>query len=153
LDRIAWGWILVAPLLGLAGAGVDRVFPAGPEPAAARPERPAPAIAQDRTNAWAAFEYDASSVTGIKVGIIDDAPEPFGEFTAIGTTDYSGSIDVRVHAEQGFLWVTWLDGSEEVGWSVYDDGSEIWSSPDYESYALDDLASARERIQEAIVGQ
>ena len=40
-DRIAWGWILVAPLLGLAGAGVDRVLPAGSErPTAARPDKP-----------------------------------------------------------------------------------------------------------------
>ena len=40
LDRIAWGWILIAPLLGVAGAGLDLVVPAGSETVAARPEKP-----------------------------------------------------------------------------------------------------------------
>jgi hypothetical protein len=111
-----------------------------------------PAIVHDGTDTWVAFEHDLAGATGIKLGVIVDEPEPFGVFASIASTVYSGDLDLRVHSESGELWVTWVDSSDEVGWCVYDAGSGGWSVADYESYAQDDVPTARGRIRTDVVG-
>lgn len=111
-----------------------------------------PEIVHDGSNTYVAFEHDSVGVSGIKVGAISDEPEPFGLFVTVAETEYAGDLEVQLQAEQGALWMTWIDSASDVGWCVLDVGTETWSQPQYESYAADDVASARERIREGVLG-
>jgi hypothetical protein len=109
-----------------------------------------PAIAHDGSRAWIAYEFGAVGERSIAVGIINDDPDPIGQRAVVATTDRDAALDLLVHAETGRLWLTWIDGDVEVGWSWYEAETETWSLPAYENYAADDVESARQRIRDAV---
>jgi len=110
-----------------------------------------PAIVFDGTNAWVAFEFDDQTDTGIAVEMIVDDPDPIGVRVVVGTTDFGDTTAPMAHAEQGHLWVTWIDGESDVGWVEYDYASDTWSLSTTESYATDSVADARNRIRAIVV--
>ena len=110
-----------------------------------------PTIAYDGTSAWVAYKFDNQSNTDIAVSIVIDDPDPVGIRVVLATTGFTGDVAPIVHAEQGHLWVAWVDSATEVGWVEYDYGNETWSLSTYESYALDTDADARNRVRDTVV--
>ena len=88
----------------------------------------APAIVNDGTEVWIAYEYISGSDTGIAVAGGVNEPSPWPSRTVIDMTTYSGTIDVQIHGESAQLWVSWVDSTTHVGWSEYDSTTEAWSS-------------------------
>jgi hypothetical protein len=112
-----------------------------------------PEIVYDGTEFWVVFEFDDSSGdTGIGARGVSDDFEPFGQIFEIGLAETGGDVDSQVHFDSDSLWVTWLDSSLEVGWSVYDYANESWSLPDYESIVDGDVAAARSEIRSDVLG-
>jgi hypothetical protein len=111
-----------------------------------------PEIALDDTSVWVVFEARHSGGTDLVVtsGGMDD-PSPFPGLTVLGTSALSSGVDVLLHSESGHLWVSWIDDGDDVGWREYDYASESWLSAAYESYAQDDVSSARERIRDSVL--
>jgi hypothetical protein len=109
-----------------------------------------PRIAHDGTSPWVAYEHVLGEGTGIAVAPIIDGPDPITPVT-LGSTSYSGNVDVRVHAASGHLWVTWVDSASDVGWSRYDPGNEVWSGVERESYATDSVTAALARIEAEVL--
>lgn len=111
----------------------------------------APVAIHDGTRAWVAYECDAAEGSGVGVVAIIDEPDPIPTRSLVGTSTHAGPLDVRLEAEGGHLWVSWIDGPSDLGWSEYDAASETWSVPLYESYAADDVAAARERVRDEVL--
>lgn len=111
-----------------------------------------PEIVHDGTDTWVVFEFDDSGDTGIGVLAIVDEPAPMGSRKKLATAIYTGSVDARIHYESSHLWVSWVDDSDDVGWSEWDYTSESWSSTDYEDYSADSVSDARGRIRTDILG-
>jgi hypothetical protein len=109
-----------------------------------------PTIAHDGTDAWVAYEFDDQSSTGIAVAITVDDPDPVGIRTVLATSEFSGAVDVAIHAAQGRLWTTWVDSATAVAWAEYDYASDTWGLPAFESYALDTVEDALDRIRSAV---
>jgi len=99
-----------------------------------------------------AFEFDEQADTGIAVEMVTDDPDPVGTRVVVGTTDFDDTTAPMAHAEQEHLWVTWIDGTSDVGWAEYDYASETWSLSTLESYATDAVSDARDRIRDIVVG-
>jgi hypothetical protein len=110
-----------------------------------------PFIVHDGSQTWVVYEEDDAAGTDIIVAVITDEPDPI-EIRTVATTDHDGAVDVMAHTDSGQLWVTWIDSSTEVGWSKYDEATETWSLPVYESYASDHVTAARLRIRETVLG-
>ena len=111
-----------------------------------------PEIVHDGSDPWVAFTEESSTETRIKVGAIQDEPDPFGVIAEIASTDHDGEIELGLNAAEGHLWVTWTDSDLDVAWAEYDYSSATWSSVDYESYADDSTKQARERIRNTVLG-
>ena len=111
-----------------------------------------PEIVHDGSDPWVAFAEESPLETRIKVGAIQDGPDPFGVLAEIASTDHDGDIELGLNATSGHLWVTWTDSDLDVAWAEYDYNSAIWSSVDYESYADDSTKHARERIRNTVLG-
>jgi len=112
----------------------------------------APEIVHAFSKAWIVYEASDSGITSVTIASITDSPEPIDAGTAVATTDYGGDVDVRIHAESGNLWVTWVDSSTEVGWSEWDATNEEWTAPDYESYEGEAPEDARDVIRTTVLG-
>jgi len=97
-----------------------------------------------------AFEIDVTSGVSIGVARLDEDPDPFPTRAIVATTE-STILDTRIIADSGHLWVTWVDSTNDVGWSEYDYPPETWAAPSYESYAQDDVQAARGRIRGAVL--
>ena len=110
----------------------------------------APALATDGTDTWTAFESDDGTLLDIIVATIEDDPDPF-QLTEVGSTSHS-SPATAVHAESGELWVTWVDSGTDVAWVTYDGATDSWSSVSLEDYSQDDVAAARARIRDEVLG-
>lgn len=109
-----------------------------------------PEIVHDGTNPWITYEVHGVA-TSIVVAIIGDDPDPVPTGTVLRTTSFTGNVDAEVHFQSGHLWVTWIEGSSELGWSEYDYVSESWSSPSYQSYSGTGVGPAKQTIQDLIV--
>jgi hypothetical protein len=94
--------------------------------------------------------HDGGEVAIATVSILDE-PDPIGLRTIVATTSFSGDVDVRMHAAEGHLWVTWVDASDSVGYSVFDTGSETWGSAQYQEVSDEDFATALERVEAAVL--
>ena len=110
-----------------------------------------PEMVHDGARPWVAYEYATQNRTGIGVVQITDGPLPFPSRVPLATTTYAGDVDVRVNAEAGQLWVTWVDSTQFVGWSEYSYGTATWGLPGYESYASDSIQAARDRIRSTVL--
>ena len=111
-----------------------------------------PAVVNDGTHVWVAFEIANGSDTDVGItGVGHDEPSPFPGRTIIATTSYGGDLDVTVHYDSGALWVTWVASASDVGWSEYDSTTETWSAAADESYASDTVADARDRIRTTVL--
>jgi len=111
-----------------------------------------PEIVHDGQTAWAAWEIDSGGGTDVAVSALPTEPSPFPGRTVLASTSYGGDVDVLIEADGGSLWVTWVDSGTQVGWSAYDAATGTWTTADYESYAEDDVPSARARIRSAVSG-
>jgi hypothetical protein len=111
-----------------------------------------PEIVHDGSDPWVAFTEESALETRIKVGAIQDGPDPFGVIAEIATTDHDGSVDLGIHSAAGHLWVTWTDSDLDLAWAEYDHESATWSIPDYESYADDSPKHAMERVRITVLG-
>lgn len=109
-----------------------------------------PSLAHDGTVAWVGYETSLTGETGIELGQIIDDVNPVGR-VLVGTTTWSGSVDVQVLHEDGETWVTWVDSGSDVAWSVHD-AATGWSDPETESYASDSVEQARKRIRDEVLG-
>ena len=110
-----------------------------------------PEIAFHGTHPWIAYEFDGSGGTGIAAVGIDDTPDPFGR-TTLAVSQFAGDPDVRIHAESGHLWITWIQDGSFVGWSELDPGSQTWLPAGLESYVTDgSVAGARSRIRTQVL--
>ena len=99
---------------------------------------------------WVAYQIQNAKSRSIGCQIIDDDPEPISAIVA--TTSYAGSLDIRLHAESGHLWVTWIDAASYVGYSEFNYNMHLWSLPARESFAADSASAALSRIQSRILG-
>ena len=99
---------------------------------------------------WVAYQIQNAKNRSVGAQIIDDTPEPFTSLVA--TTAYSGDLDIRLHAESGHLWLTWIDSSSYVGYSEYLYDSHYWALPAREPYAAGAVSAARSRIRNRILG-
>jgi hypothetical protein len=77
--------------------------------------------------------------------VIDDDPEPTRSI--LGTTSFSGDLDVQPQFESGFLWVTWIDTGSRVAYTRYAFDRRAWNPVAYESYSADSIQAARTRIR------
>jgi hypothetical protein len=108
-----------------------------------------PFVVHDGSQTWVVYEEQGIPDTDIVVSVITDEPDPI-EIQTVATTENSGAVDVMAHVDSGRLWITWVDSNTDVGWSEYDDASDTWSLPAYESYASDDVTAARARIRQDV---
>jgi hypothetical protein len=99
---------------------------------------------------WMAYQVQNPKSRSVAAQIIDDHPEPITSIVA--TTTYSGDLDIRLHAESGHLWLTWIDSSSNLGYSEYLYGSQYWSLPSREPYSAGGVLSALSRVRSRIVG-
>ena len=111
----------------------------------------APEMAHDGSDPWFVFETAESAGSGVDVGIITDDPDPINT-VRLGTNDGSLAADPIIVAESGALWVTWVDDDTYVAWSEYDPSNDSWSTVQLESYASDDVAAARARVRDDVLG-
>ena len=86
------------------------------------PERTAGAAGQSNSHPrviyaggtpWVAYQVQNAKNRSVGAQIIDETPEPIPQIVA--TTPYSGDLDIRLHAESGHLWLTWIDSNSYVG--------------------------------------
>lgn len=110
-----------------------------------------PETADDGTDIWFVFEEPLPGATEIVVGVIDESPDPLSNVALDSTAWTGGDVDPRVHAEAGHVWVTWVDDTDDVGWSVRDAGTGAWSASAFEDSSADSVALARKRIRDSIV--
>jgi hypothetical protein len=110
-----------------------------------------PEIVHSGGVAWIAFEVEGGAGWTITLAGISDSPEPI-DLLAVASTSYAGDRDVLAHTAAGHLWVTWVESDTHVGWSEYDEASESWGEPGYESYAGTTVEHARSAIEAAVVG-
>jgi len=98
----------------------------------------------------AAFEVHGGSGIGIAVQFIVDDPDPTGPGVVVGTTSFSGDLDLRIQAAEGALWTTWRDGADSLGYSVYDAGTDTWTSQESWPVADGDVATARAEVEKVV---
>lgn len=111
-----------------------------------------PSIALEGSHGWIAFEVGASvAETRLEAKVIEDEPAPFLAATVVATTSYAGTIDARIHAEYGRVWMSWVDSATEIGWCRYDPSRSTWGVPQFEPYDIDSVAEARGRIQSNVL--
>ncbi len=109
-----------------------------------------PEIVHDRSETWVAFEADDGlGGVGITVRGVYDDPNPV---ILLGTTTFSGDINIRMHVESGHFWISWVDDDCDVGWSEYDSTTETWSLAAYENCDGDTEGDARSRIRTEVLG-
>ena len=97
-----------------------------------------------------AYQVQNAKNRSVGAQIIDETPEPIPQIVA--TTPYSGDLDIRLHAESGHLWLTWIDSNSYVGYAEYIYQSHYWALPSREPYAAGAVAAARSRIRNRILG-
>jgi hypothetical protein len=112
-----------------------------------------PEIVYDGATPWVVYEVHGGSSKSIAVAHITDEPDPVGPGVTLRTTSYGGNMDARIHHASGHLWVTWVDGTSDVGWSEYDTGEESWSAAAYESYSGSTVGAARQAIRNSVLEQ
>ena len=111
-----------------------------------------PSITFEGSRGWIAYEVTGSSgEILLEAKVIEDDPAPFLSANVVATTRNPGIVDARIQAEYGRLWLTWVDGTTEVGWCRYDAATSTWSVPRFESYELDSVAEARGRIRSTVL--
>ena len=111
-----------------------------------------PSIAFDGGRGWIAFEAGVpGEQTRLEAKVIEDEPAPFGAFTVVATTSYTGAVDAHIHAEYGRVWLSWVDSETEIGWCRYNPSSSSWGVSRFEPYDIDSVAEARARIQSIVL--
>ncbi len=111
-----------------------------------------PSIAFDGGRGWIAFESGAPSEdTRLEVSVIEDEPAPFGTGVVVATTSFTGTVDARVHAEYGRVWLSWVNSDTEIGWCWYDATRSTWSVPRFEPYDIDSVTEARGRVRSLVL--
>jgi hypothetical protein len=98
---------------------------------------------------WVCYQIQNARSRSIGVQIIDDDPEPVR--SVIGTTSYTGDIDLQIQYEAGHLWVTWIDTASRVAYTEYSYDKRVWSSTAYEYYSGDSVDAARSRIRSRVL--
>lgn len=108
-----------------------------------------PHLVWDGTSAWIVFVADPGGGADrrIRAATIFEDPVPFG----VASTSFAGDLDPRIHHDDGHLWVTWVDSSDDLGWSEYDYASRTWGTVGYEGYAQDSVEDARARVAGAVL--
>lgn len=112
-----------------------------------------PRIVHAGAATWIAYEARVGASSVVAVSGIIDSPEPFpptGIAVVLGASILGINLDLQ--AEQGRVWVTWLDGPLFVGWSAYDPGSGTWSPPVVRSLLGTSVGAARDRIRSEVLG-
>ena len=110
-----------------------------------------PSIAHDGTQAWIGYETSLPGATGIELGQVVDEGAPWTT-VSLGSTTWSGTVDVQVLHEAGKTWVSWVDSASNVSWAEYDAATDSWGTTQDESYASDSVVHARKRIREEVLG-
>lgn len=108
-----------------------------------------PRVVYASDNPWVAYQVQNSKNRSVGCQIIDDTAEPIPSIVA--TTAYNGDLDIRLHAESGHLWVTWIDASSQVGYSEYLYGSQYWALPAREPFSAGGVLAALSRIRSRIL--
>ena len=95
-----------------------------------------PAVAASASGTRVAFQAPGGTGTEIVVS----NRETGWSRVVVGETAYQGPggdgcLYARLHSRDGRLWVDWIDGPGEMGYSVYDPQTDSWSAPAYESYS------------------
>jgi hypothetical protein len=109
-----------------------------------------PEILHDGEKTWVVYEIEEPGGTGIAV-LGGGTSVPWPTRTIVALVDGSESVDARIHADSGHLWVTWIEGFATVGWSEYDYEADVWGVPAFEEDGGADTAAARQRIRELVV--
>jgi hypothetical protein len=109
-----------------------------------------PSIAKFWGTLWVAFERSSAYGTEIVVGVINDEPDPIA-CDVLATTSFAGRVEVRIHALGGHLWVSWIDGPADLGWSEFDPASATWSAPQFEPLT-GGVQAARDRVRDQVTG-
>jgi hypothetical protein len=99
---------------------------------------------------WVAFQIQNPKNRSVAAQVIDDTPEPITAIVA--TTTFSGDLDIRLHAESGHLWLTWIDSNSYVGYSEYIYGSQYWAIPAREPFSAGGVLAALARVRSRILG-
>jgi hypothetical protein len=99
---------------------------------------------------WMAYQIQNSKNRSVAAQVIDDTPEPIPAIVA--TTAFPGELDIRLHAESGHLWLTWIDSNSYVGYSEYIYASQYWALPSREPFTAGGVLSALSRIRSRILG-
>jgi len=109
-----------------------------------------PRIVYAGDKAWVAYQIQNMKSRSVGAQIIDDDPEPTRSI--LGTTSYSGNLDIQLQFEAGHLWVTWIDTSSRVAYTQYDYDRRAWTTVAFEPYSADSVQAARTRIRSVILG-
>jgi hypothetical protein len=129
------------------GAWTSEVAVSDPED-----DRSSPEILAHGGAIWLAYEIQDGSTISVVVASVIDSPDPIPQITALGSTAYSGNLDLMLHSEDGHLWLSWVDSSTEVGWSEFDASTETWGFEDFESYSGTTVEAARDEIRALVLG-
>ena len=108
-----------------------------------------PRIVHDGVTAWVAYETAGTGSFGIRAGATQDDPNPYGTLAAATTGPEAPAL--RLSAESGRVWTTWIDDAVSLGWSAYDAPSATWSVPAYEPIGADGVAAARDRVRATVL--
>jgi len=108
-----------------------------------------PRIVYAGDKAWVAYQIQNMKSRSVGAQVIDDDPEPIR--TILGTTSFTGDLDIQLQFDSGHLWVTWVDTSLRVAYVQYDYARRAWGTISYESYATDSIPAARARIRSIVM--
>ena len=108
-----------------------------------------PRIVYAANKAWVAYQIQNMKSRSVAAQIIDDDPEPIRSI--VGTTSFSGNLDIQLQFEVGHLWVTWIDTSSRVAYAQYDYARYAWSAVSFEPFSADSIAAARARIRAVVL--
>jgi hypothetical protein len=109
-----------------------------------------PRVVYSGDKPWVAYQVQNAKNRSIGCQIIDDTPEPITAIVA--TTPYVGDLDIRLHAESGRLWVTWIDSASYVGYAEYLYDKYYWALPSREPFSTGGVSAALSRIRSRILG-
>jgi hypothetical protein len=99
---------------------------------------------------YVGYETDPGAGRTVTVSKMD--PGSNVERTLVATTESSAPLDVRLHEQDGHLWIDWIDSESAVGYAVMEGGS--WSAP--QTQACDgpeesDMNHARDLVRQWVL--
>lgn len=107
-------------------------------------------VVHDGSRAHIAYEIDDGCGTRI-AAVEGDDPSGYPTRTIVGSTTNPCDHDLSLVTETGHTWLSWIDVGSTVAWAMFDPTLKTWSAANFEPYAADSVAAARDRIRTKVL--